>query len=103
MQDYSRTEFSFFFVVESHLTVAEGVSSATRLYVSREVEIMKCYIAFAIAGLAWLLAAAPDANAVVCARGYYRSGCAGPHGAVVVRHPYGPRCYWRHGVRVCRW
>jgi hypothetical protein len=33
-----------------------------------------------------------DANAVVCARGVYRAGCAGPHGAVVVRHP----------PRVCR-
>ena len=30
-----------------------------------------------------------SANAVVCARGVYRAGCAGPHGAVVVhRHPY---------------
>jgi hypothetical protein len=66
------------------------------------VDIMKYYIAFAIAGLVWLVAATPDANAIVCARGYYRSGCAGPRGAVVVHHPYGPRCYWRHGVRVCR-
>ena len=29
-----------------------------------------------------------DANAVVCARGVYRAGCAGYHGAVVVRRPY---------------
>ena len=28
-----------------------------------------------------------DANAVVCARGVYRAGCAGPNGAVVVRRP----------------
>ena len=31
-----------------------------------------------------------QANAVVCARGVYRVGCAGPHGAVVVHrvaHP----------------
>ncbi|WJR78026.1 hypothetical protein [Bradyrhizobium sp. NP1] len=33
-----------------------------------------------------------DANAVVCARGVYRAGCAGPRGAAVVRHP----------ARVCR-
>jgi len=33
-----------------------------------------------------------DANAVVCARGVYRAGCAGARGAVVVRHP----------ARVCR-
>jgi hypothetical protein len=26
-----------------------------------------------------------DANAVVCARGVYRAGCAGPRGAVAVR------------------
>jgi len=28
-----------------------------------------------------------DANAVVCARGVYRAGCAGPNGAAVVRRP----------------
>lgn len=28
-----------------------------------------------------------DANAVVCARGVYRAGCAGRNGAVVVRRP----------------
>jgi hypothetical protein len=26
-----------------------------------------------------------DANAMVCARGVYRAGCAGPRGAVAVR------------------
>jgi hypothetical protein len=29
----------------------------------------------------------PSANAVVCARGVYRAGCAGPHGAVVAGRP----------------
>ena len=62
-----------------------------------------------------------EANAVVCARGVYRAGCAGPRGAVVGHRPYGyggaavvrpgygaavvrpaPYCYWRAGVRVCR-
>ena len=33
-----------------------------------------------------------DANAVVCARGVVRAGCAGARGAVVVRKP----------VKVCR-
>src|SRR4051794_40202390 len=28
-----------------------------------------------------------DANAVTCARGVYRAGCAGPNGAVAVRRP----------------
>ena len=59
-----------------------------------------------------------EANAVTCARGVYRAGCVGPHGAVathrgygyhgaavvrpaaVVRH--GAHCYYRAGVRVCR-
>ena len=31
--------------------------------------------------------AAKEANAVVCARGVYRAGCAGPNAAVVVRKP----------------
>ena len=30
---------------------------------------------------------ATEANAVVCARGVYRAGCAGARGAVVVRKP----------------
>ena|SRR5438552_9571068 len=29
------------------------------------------------------------AHAVVCAKGVYRAGCAGPNGAAVVRRPYG--------------
>jgi hypothetical protein len=61
-----------------------------------------------------LMAALPvEANAVVCARGPYRAGCAGPNGAVgvhrgygygyrggaaVVRRPYG----YHGGVRVYR-
>lgn len=40
----------------------------------------------------FMLAAMPffavsEANAVVCARGVVRAGCAGPAGAVVVRRP----------------
>jgi hypothetical protein len=38
-----------------------------------------------------------DANAVVCARGVYRAGCAGYRGAVVVRRPYVP-----YASRSCR-
>ena len=53
---------------------------------------MKC-LAFALVALVGLIAATPDANAVVCAHGVYRAGCAGPHGAVVVRHPYHPYAY----------
>ena len=50
---------------------------------------------FAIAAIsvaifvASMLVGYTQANAVVCARGVYRAGCAGPHGAVVAhRHPY---------------
>ena len=69
--------------------------------------------------LALLAGAATEANAVVCARGVYRAGCAGPHGTVVAPRPYGgavvhpapygaavvrpaAACYWRAGVRICR-
>ena len=58
-----------------------------------------------------------DAQAVRCASGVYRSGCAGPNGAVVRRNPamvaprrtvvvapprYQGGCRWINGVRVCR-
>jgi hypothetical protein len=44
-----------------------------------------------------------DANAVVCARGVYRAGCAGYRGAVVVRRPVvACRYVWVNGVRVRR-
>lgn len=59
-----------------------------------------------------LIAEATDANAVVCARGVYRAGCAGGRGAVVVRRPavVAPvvrparvcRTVWVNGVRVRR-
>jgi hypothetical protein len=62
------------------------------------------------------------AHAVVCAKGVYRAGCAGPNGAVVTKKPVvvaprpvvvaprrpvvvtpAPRhCSWINGVRVCR-
>ncbi|WP_461316608.1 hypothetical protein [Bradyrhizobium embrapense] len=45
-----------------------------------------------------------DANAVVCARGVYRAGCAGYRGAAVVRRPAvaGCRWVWVGGVKVRR-
>lgn len=49
-----------------------------------------------------------DANAVVCARGVYRAGCAGARGAAVVRRPAVVRpavvcrTVWVDGVRVRR-
>jgi hypothetical protein len=49
------------------------------------------FTAFIAIGAA--MASVSEANAVVCARGVYRAGCAGPRGAVVghrhvYRHPY---------------
>jgi hypothetical protein len=40
-----------------------------------------------------------EANAVVCARGVYRAGCAGPRGAVVAHRPVG---YAYRGAAVVR-
>ncbi|MGO8738143.1 hypothetical protein [Rhodoblastus sp.] len=51
--------------------------------------------------LAMFVAEIPTANAVVCARGVHRAGCASARGAAVVRRP-AVRCYYRRGVRVCR-
>jgi hypothetical protein len=43
------------------------------------------------------------AAAVVCAKGVYRAGCAGPNGAVAVRRPppAAAGCRWINGRRVC--
>jgi hypothetical protein len=72
-----------------------------------------------------MMAAVTDANAVTCANGVYRAGCAGPNGAVVARKPVAvvapapravvvapapravvvapaPGCHFVNGVRVCR-
>ena len=66
-------------------------------------------IALAVLMVGMSMSMIGEANAVVCARGVYRAGCAGPRGAVVTHRPYGyhgayyrPHCYWRAGVRVCR-
>lgn len=51
---------------------------------------MRAFLLIASALLAFaatLTFEASDANAVVCARGVYRAGCAGRNGAVVVRRP----------------
>ena len=46
-------------------------------------------IASSLLVLGLLAVQVSEANAVVCARGVYRAGCAGPHGAVGVHRPYG--------------
>jgi hypothetical protein len=44
-----------------------------------------------------------DANAVVCAKGVYRAGCASTRGAVVVRKPAVVcKSVWVNGVKVRR-
>jgi hypothetical protein len=42
------------------------------------------FIASSLLVLGLLAVQVSEANAVVCARGPYRAGCAGPHGAVGV-------------------
>jgi hypothetical protein len=62
---------------------------------------MKPILAAALGAL--FLAAIPvEANAVVCAKGIYRAGCAGPAGAVVTHRPIAAGCHYRAGVRICR-
>jgi hypothetical protein len=46
--------------------------------------IMRAIAAFIVMGTT--IASIEEANAVVCARGIYRAGCAGPRGAVMVPH-----------------
>jgi hypothetical protein len=70
------------------------------------------YMVLVLGVLAGAAALAPEqANAVVCARGVVRAGCAGPNGAVVVGRPVvvapvvrpvARGCAWVNGVRVCR-
>ena len=63
----------------------------------------------------FMMAVVSDANAVTCAKGVYRAGCAGPNGAAVVRRPVAVaprrvvvapvnrgRCAWVNGRKVCR-
>jgi hypothetical protein len=70
-------------------------------------------ITYAMLALGLMAALPVEANAVVCARGPYRAGCAGPRGAVGVHRGYGygyrggaavvRRGYgYRGGVRVYR-
>lgn len=45
---------------------------------------------FALAAVASTVAFVPQANAVVCARGVYRAGCAAPAAGVAVVRPAAP-------------
>jgi hypothetical protein len=53
---------------------------------------MKKLILLAALAGAGVLAQVETSQAIVCARGYYRAGCAGPAGSVV-RGPYGGTTY----------
>jgi hypothetical protein len=68
---------------------------------------MRSFLLIAAAFLAFgasMTVESTDANAVVCARGVYRAGCAGYRGAVVVRRPPVVACrwVWVGGVKVRR-
>jgi hypothetical protein len=54
-------------------------------------------IASSLLVLGLLAVQVSEANAIVCARGPYRAGCAGPHGAVGVHRGYGG--YGAYGAR----
>ena len=61
------------------------------------------YAAFAFTSFSMSLGLIADAGAVVCARGVYRAGCVGLHGAAVVHRPVAAVHYaWVAGRRVCR-
>ncbi len=45
----------------------------------------------ALIALGAIIASIEEASAVVCARGVYRAGCAGPRGAVVSHGVVAPR------------
>lgn len=73
------------------------------------------YLALAILVLIVVMGSVFEVEAVVCARGVYRAGCAGPNGAVVTTHrpvvttgravvapAVRAGCAWVNGVRVCR-
>ena len=92
--------------------VRRGGSGAARGHTSTK-EIMMKTVVSALLALGLLAGSVAEANAVVCARGVYRAGCAGPHGAVATTRPAygyhgaavvrpGVRCYVnRYGRRVC--
>jgi hypothetical protein len=68
---------------------------------------MRSFLLIASAVLAFaatMTVESTDANAVVCARGVYRAGCAGARGAVVVRTAPVVACrwVWVGGVKVRR-
>jgi hypothetical protein len=58
--------------------------------------------AILIAALLLIAAIPVEANAVVCAKGVYRAGGAGPRGVVVTHRPVAAGCHYRAGVRICR-
>jgi hypothetical protein len=68
--------------------------------------MMRYFVLIAAATLSFgatMTTRSTEANAVVCAAGVYRAGCAGYRGGVVVRKPAVVcRTVWRNGVRVRR-
>ncbi len=67
---------------------------------------MRYFVLIAAAALSFaatMTVQSTEANAVVCAAGVYRAGCAGYRGVAVVRKPAVVcRTVWRNGVKVRR-
>jgi hypothetical protein len=76
---------------ETTLRRRSRVGATVAISIKRERETsMRSFLLIASAILAFgatMVFETTDANAVVCARGVYRAGCAGPNAAVVVRKP----------------
>jgi hypothetical protein len=65
----------------------------------KETTMKRIILTAALLGGFFALSAS-EAGAVVCARGVYRAGCAGPRGAVVTHRGYYRRPYHYHGGAV---
>jgi hypothetical protein len=51
-----------------------------------KITILAAFTALLVMGS--MIASVEEAGAMVCARGVYRAGCVGPHGAAVVHRGY---------------
>jgi hypothetical protein len=70
-----------------------------RILLSLAVPVLLGGLTFVLSGVS----APTPAQAVVCAKGVYRAGCAGPNGAVTTTRPPAAAagCRYVNGRRVC--
>jgi hypothetical protein len=58
-----------------------GTAQLTRSIPMKTKTILAAFVALFVMG--GIMASVEEAGAVVCARGVYRAGCVGPHGAAI--------------------